>query len=149
MDETVKFRLVGGIVIVSILAIILPLLADESPRPSLAGVSRQAKIPNAPQRPNISFRDSITISQDTSTTQINGQWLVQMASFTQASSARRLAKRLTAAGYPCKVIQTLSDHGRDLYRVTVGPEESQQAANQLKLSIQQSMNLVGLVRHFK
>ncbi len=60
----------------------------------------------------------------------NGEWAVQVGSFSNPDNAGRLSQRLVSEGYPSFVARLVTD-GRTMHRVRVGPMDSRKSAEAL------------------
>lgn len=68
------------------------------------------------------------------------RWAVQVGSFSERSNARGLRERLEERGYPV-VITEFELEGQTLYRVRVGPEETEAAAEKRRAALEDELDL--------
>ena len=61
----------------------------------------------------------------------NGDWWVQVGSFSQRENAQRLMRDLTAKGYSAQV----RDAGKSQFKVRVGPVKDRKAAQALQAKL--------------
>lgn len=71
-------------------------------------------------------------------------WAVQVGSFSKRSNALALQTRLRNKKYAAFVDRIMQD-GKPVYRVRIGPEVKQQAAEAVRDKVQQDMKLKGFV----
>ncbi len=88
-----------------------------SPEPSAAEPTAPSPEPRPTQAP--------TAGPDS-----QGDWAVQVGSFSNQDNAGRLQMQLVAAGYPAFVARLVTD-GRTMHRVRVGPVETRASAEAL------------------
>lgn len=153
MNDNVKQRIVGSVVVLAILAIFIPVIfhqPDAMPTPS---------IPAMPQAPVVATMTTVTPAQShghphgvnqqelKSALELPTAWVVVLGSFKQASHATSLVKRLQAKGLPAYT--QMSHRGNTLTRVLVGPNLKKADAKRLQASLQHQFHLSGLIRKYQ
>lgn len=162
MDQDLKQRLVGAVVITSLAAIFIPMLFDD-PIDEKGKMISELKIPDAPVKllngnssdlPK-SIDDVISLPQAQVVKQIaedkavkvktdRVRWFVQVGIFGQEANATALQKQIRKQGFPV-IITTVSGQSGLLYRVKVGPELSRERAEKMKLKIAKTNNIKGII----
>lgn len=97
-----------------------------SPEPPAEPVVRPAPQPAQPAPPAVSQ----PAPQQATPPATEGQWAVQVGSFSSADNAEALRRRLAASGFDAFVSRTVTDAGT-MHRVRVGPTPNRAAADQL------------------
>jgi len=163
MDQGLKQRLVGAIVITSLAAIFVPMLFDD-PIDEKGKMVSELQIPAAPvnllnteaTRLPASIDDVISLpevqvikQQDTKDKPVKiadkmVRWFVQIGIFGQEENAIALQRKITKQGFPV-IITTVSGQNGFLYRVKVGPELSRERAEKMKIKITKTNNIKGMV----
>jgi DedD protein len=175
VDDSVKQRLVGAVVLASIAVIFFPSLFDEPDNRYIGG---QSQIPPAPtiapqiikepQRPDaiIAAKPPEQMYQladepapvaappePVPTPGLNAQgvlqgWVLQVASFTEAARAEDLQSRLEKAGHPTFIRPLVNSKGQQVVRVFVGPKADKQAMLKIKQELDASLKVNSLLREF-
>ncbi len=148
MDQELKQRLVGAIVITSLAAIFVPMLFDDPvddsgqlmseltlpPAPSMALDAESAKLPK-------SVEDVMALPPPAAIKKLQQQptkkmprWFVQVGTFGDEKNALAIRDKIRKQGFPVQINQKSSEKGV-LYRVQVGPEIDRKRAEQLKLKV--------------
>lgn len=168
MEERLKRRLVGAVVLVSLAVIFLPMLVED---PSGEQVSiEQTNIPEKPARQ--SFKSDIVPlpedeplippleqealtepriedTPDSAPTPAKPRvglsaWVVQVASLSSHDNAQNLVNKLQSKGYSA-FLEQVSVKGRDLFRVRVGPEIDRKRAERMAEEVRKLVELKGQV----
>jgi len=176
MTQQMKQRLIGGLVLLAIVAIFLPMLFHHS-QPSTS-VATNGKIPTPPQSPQMHLNMSMpqaaqnigsnsgamavsaTVSapQMVTTPQQPPQpalgtppkaWVIQLGTFSNHANAERLIKRLRTKGFDAYLRQTTNKSGSSLSRVFVGPEVRLDRAKQLKQELHLKFELKGIIKRYQ
>lgn len=71
-------------------------------------------------------------------------WVIQLGSFSQESNARDLDAKLRKAGYPA-FVEPVTQSGKRVYRVRVGPEVMRGEAEKLRDRITAEFDIKGIV----
>jgi len=149
MDQELKQRLVGAIVITSLAVIFVPMLFDDPidqsgemigtlaipPQPTVATQYQQVELPN-------NIDDVIRSPKPKAIQQLQAKnvvnkmerWFVQLGTFADKNNANALQNKISKQGFPVKVKQISTEKG-EMYRVIVGPELDRDRAEQLKVKI--------------
>ncbi len=160
MDQDLKQRLVGAVVITSIAAIFLPMLFDDPIDDSEKLVS-ELSIPAIPVKFRNSGLDLLPKSVDEvinhpdslalktkltslSTTLEWSSWYVQMGNFSKESNAISLQNKIRQQGFRVE-INSVTKENELLYRVWVGPELDEDKAKAAKLELEKLNNINGIL----
>jgi len=163
MDQDLKQRLVGAVVITSLAAIFIPMLFDD-PIDEKGKMISELTIPDAPV--HLSNTDATVlpkniddvinlpeiqeikqqVEEESVTVVKTGmmRWFVQIGIFGQKSNAITLQKQIRKKGFPA-IITTVSGDSGLLYRVKVGPELSRERAEKVKLKLDKANNIKGII----
>lgn len=150
MDQDLKQRLVGAIVITSLAAIFVPMLFDDPVDESGKMIS-ELKIPDAPpsflsETPR-SVDDVISLPTRQSIKQEGDEmlrWFIQVGIFGEKVNALTLRNKMRRQGFPTIITSVASDNGT-LYRVRIGPELSKQRVEQMKEKVDRLNNIKGII----
>lgn len=168
MEIKTRDRIVGGVFLVALAIILLPMLFDEPPGPALEiepmpelDIERVPEIP----LPNASTAESkrnelrqivdeegflvdygtrvgdVTIDENLTD---SGYWAVQLGSFREEERADALRRRLQDDGQRTWVSQAKID-GEIMTRVAVGPFNEREAAESFRADATQKYEIEGLV----
>ncbi|KAF3976883.1 MAG: hypothetical protein HFP77_09925 [Methylococcales symbiont of Iophon sp. n. MRB-2018] len=161
MDQYLKQRLVGTVVITALAAIFVPMLFDEPINDDGKNI-RALKIPDAPVQTyaSTSLPDSIkdvialpdpltiktrepapVVQQRASKKQ---SWFIQVGIFEQESNAQTLKNTIIKQGFPVIVTPVSTDKGL-LYRVRVGPELDKKRAELIKEKVDKINGIKGIL----
>lgn len=162
MDQDLKQRLVGAVVITSLAAIFVPMLFDD-PIDETGEMISELKIPDAPANltnPDVanlpkSIDDVIKLPEpeiEKQVTEVKSienkpamvRWFVQVGIFGQESNAKSLQNQIRKQGFPV-IITTVSGENGLLYRVKVGPELSKIRAEKMKLDVDKLNKIKGIL----
>lgn len=164
MDDGLKQRLVGAIVIVAAAIIFLPMIFNDTQRPP---EDILVEIPERPKVPKLDITKPVPPSEqrkvekqaalakakpaidktDTSTNNVPVSWTLQLASFKERDNADALRDRLRKAGYKAYV-RYRADQKPAMARVFIGPELNRQAIDKLKTRLEKELKLEGIVVRF-
>lgn len=167
MDDGLKQRLVGALVLVAVGVIFLPsLLSQESRR-----IDTTTQIPVAPPTPSVRIEvppepvvdqplaepeamyqlidEADTVPEESGLDEagIPKGWVVQVASFDSKDKAEALRDRLLADGYKA-FIRAVELRKGQAVRVFVGPKLDKQAAITLKQELDSSLKVESILKPF-
>jgi len=149
MEQDLKQRLVGAVVITSLAAIFIPMLFDD-PIDESGQMINALEIPQAPA--NLLNPDSVKLAKNTDdvinlprpeaikalaenqATHKMQRWFVQVGAFGEENTAISLQNKIRKQGFPVRITTTSSANGL-LYRVRVGPEVDRKKAELLKAKV--------------
>ncbi|PHS71990.1 MAG: sporulation-like protein [Cycloclasticus sp.] len=156
MEQPLKQRLIGAVILISLAVIFVPMLIGNKPNSSQPF---SIEIPEPPK--NIDSRilvlpeqekeelAEVSISKDAVVEikkptipapppkkSVEGltAWVVQVGSFSDQKNADALSTKLKSAGFSAFVEQMAGKSG-DVYRVRIGPELSKEKADAMKLTL--------------
>lgn len=75
-------------------------------------------------------------------------WTLQLATFANKDNARKLEQKLKSDGYSAYQKTFVNSGGKSFYRVFIGPEVRPEELQQLRLVIEKTMGLEGVVVRF-
>ncbi len=156
MDQELKQRLVGAVVITALAAIFVPMLFDD-PVDETGRKINELKIPELPSRLqrvnsvklpekpsdvlNLPARKPLTTVDSGSGESVDlKRWFLQVGVFSQQINALALQDKLRQQGFSASMIKVDSKKGT-MYRVKVGPEMSKARAEQVKAKLKKLNNL--------
>ena len=150
MDDKVKHRIVGVLVILAVTAIVLPAFISRPNSGIAARIQADFTMPARPPKPiNMSRPNdkppSRLLRQSVSTNNVKNAWVVQLASFNKAGNAHNLAKELRKKGFTAYTRISKESEGGKLYRVLVGPEVKRRQADVLLSRIRKKTKLKGII----
>ncbi len=145
MDQDLKQRLVGAVVITALAAIFVPMLFDD-PIDDSGRLISELKIPESPvislnndskELPK-NIDDVMKLSQpevlkQRPDSQMN-RWFLQVGSFGQKENAATLQDKLRKQGFPASIMTVYSEKGA-LFKVRVGPELDKKRAEAMKVKL--------------
>jgi cell division septation protein DedD len=166
MDTHVKHRIIGVVVLATLVALLVPLCFTGTKK----GVGKErmlVNIPNPPSRPviyktadlqklyaekqkqmtatpNIQSINQRPVEQQEVTAEKNGYWVIQLASFADHANADKLMKELIYKGFVAHVQIEKTDQSY-MYHVFVGPKMSREKAESLLERLQKTFPLKGLI----
>ncbi len=155
MDDKLKQRLVGAVVLVALAVIVLPALFDGAGR--RAREEAAFEIPPPPQLPQRPLATLEPLQPVPRPGQVDPQpagastpgepqtpraWAVQVGAFGSRANAQVLRDKLRADGYAA-FVEAVDASPR--YRVRVGPEADKARAEQLQEKLQREFGHQGLV----
>ncbi len=158
MDDGLKQRVIGAVVLVALGVIFIPMLFDESPTlPS----DIEVDIPPKPAKPEVSFtrpeppasaipqatkekvvEEVIQPDQILDKAGLPVAWSIQVGTFSERERARALRNTLFEAGFKAYV-KSDPDNQSALLKVLVGPESDRDTLEALKATLAQQMGLNG------
>jgi len=153
MEQDLKQRLVGAVVITSLAAIFVPMLFDD-PIDETGKMISELSMPQVPEKafdaklPK-SANDVISLPkpEPLKTLEHNQsankmvRWFVQAGSFSQKSNAVALQNKIRKQGFSVRT--TLSKNG--MYKVRVGPVLNKERAELMKTKIDKANNIKSIV----
>ncbi len=160
MDQDLKQRLVGAVVITALAAIFVPMLFDDPVEPD--GRYESLEIPALPQE---MIEESIENTPDRSTfnadqrlnedletgpsssaagLSASRRWFLQVGIFSQQENALGLRDRLRASGYRARVL-TVENEGAKMFRVLVGPELVENQLQRAQQNIERDFEIKGIL----
>ena len=154
MEQRLKERLTGAVVLLLLVVILLPLALDDT------RVERTIKTTNIPERSDEEFSTRLVPLPESgevapgegpasSTPADLTGWVVQVGSFSR-KNADTLNTELRAAGYRSYVPDepVAARDGSLLYRVRVGPEALRSEALKLQTELKKEMDLDGFIMNY-
>ncbi len=161
IDQDLKQRLVGAVVITCLAAIFVPMLFDD-PIDKTGKMISELKIPDAPiksvenksrrlpggsndvlNQPEPRLFKQIATRQQSIKADLH-KWFIQVGIFAKKNNATELQTKLRKAGYAVSINKVASANGL-LYRVRVGPEINKQRAEKLKVKLKASYKINGIM----
>jgi len=155
MDQDLKQRLVGAIVITSLAAIFIPMLFDD-PIDETGKMINELKIPQAPANSlnpgsvklarstadviSLPKPEAIRALADKQSIPVMQRWFVQVGTFGEEKNAISLQNKIRKQGFPVRITRKSSAKGL-LYRVRVGPELDRKRAELLKVKVDKLNNM--------
>lgn len=149
MDQKLKQRLVGAVVVTLLAAIFIPMLFDD-PVDDTSKMINELKVPKFPvnsintetiQLPenineviDLPKPDALKQLDSTQATKHMVRWFIQVGIFGEESNAEALQNKLRRQGFSVIITKQPSDKGF-LYRVRVGPELDKRRAEQQKIKL--------------
>jgi DedD protein len=160
MDQDLKQRLVGAVVITSLAAIFIPMLFDD-PIDETGKMINELKIPHVPSITENSesnvlaqkIEDVVNLPVPSRLTKQSlkqqpvsemNRWFLQVGIFSQRSNAVLLQNTIRKQGYPVKITEVIAENG-PLYRVKVGPELDKKRAEDMKEKIDKLNNIKSIL----
>lgn len=160
MEQGLKQRIVGAIVITSLAAIFVPMLFDD-PIDKTGKMISELKIPDQPIK--LSDTEAIPLPKNTDdvmnlpeplalkeiakvplhNTEME-RWFIQVGMFGQKSNATALQNQLRQQGFPATISKVASEKGV-LYRVRVGPELLKKRAEAMKDKLNSLNNIKAIL----
>ena len=166
MDQKLKERLIGVIVLVSLAVIFIPLFLTEpvnlvledkknsSSSEDSEFVSKLKPVDNANQDLDIKNVEYGAVTEqipETVTLRENevGQmnWIVQIGSFSNKENAEKLNLKAKSAGFR-SFINPIMQNNRIMHQVCLGPEYDEVDANKLLEKIKNKMELDGIIKKY-
>lgn len=162
MDQDLKQRLVGAVVITALAAIFVPMLFDD-PVDESGKIISEIQIPDEPvfsQEYNAEkltsnfsevelpespvLKEEVAVLQKPVPTSTLGSWFVQLGIFGNEGNAYSFRDKIRAQGFPVSVSPVSSDNGV-LFRVRVGPEIDKKRAEKMKEKVQRLNGIKGIL----
>lgn len=158
MDNTLKQRLVGAVVLVALGVIFIPALLDGS-----GYRARQARTIEIPEKPVFPAVSEVTVKPiatpiDKKKQEVEDRkqqepekliqsWALQAGTFDKQTNATAFRDKLRKSGYPAYVETSKSD-GKTSYRVRIGPELDRARLDKLEARLKKEQKIDGyIVRH--
>lgn len=156
MDDGLKQRLIGAIVIVAVAIIFIPMIFNDTQR---QGDDVRVDIPSRPESPEPQVakpaKPSVTKEAEAEKSEqaplaeqpvenLPMSWVLQVASFQEPKNAEALRDRLRQAGYKAYVIYR-PDQGDKMARVFVGPEFDRKEIEGVAAKLKKKFKLEGFV----
>lgn len=171
LDDGLKQRVVGALVLLALAVIFLPVLFDRDP---MVPVDRESQIPPAPEVVHVEINEPELPEGSVSAPEpelmyvpeeadevgeiyeppgLGGDgtpnsWVLQVASFRQRELADALGQKLNEQDFPAYVREVSHPNGA-LFRVYVGPKLDKQALVTMKTEVEKNFGLETLVLPFK
>jgi DedD protein len=170
LDDGLKQRVVGALVLLALAVIFLPVLFDRDP---MTPVDRESQIPAAPQvirveigapivpediapaaEPELMYVPEVADAGEApeapglAADGTPKAWVLQVASFRQREFADALSRKLNDKDYPAYVREVPHPDGV-VVRVFVGPKLDKQALLAVKAAVEREFGLQSLVLPFK
>jgi len=158
MDQELKQRIVGAIVITSLAVIFVPMLFDD-PIDQSGEMIGELEIPKLPIKNNQrlsstpqSIGDVISLPKPKVIKQLESNnvgnkmqhWFLQVGIFGNRDNAISLQKKVKNQGFPVNVKAITTDKGV-MYKVRVGPELDKKRAEALKVKIDKLNNIKSIL----
>ncbi len=156
MDQDLKQRLVGAVVITSLAAIFVPMLFDD-PIDESGKMISELTIPKAPLNGVKSIPKSADdvmklpespalrqVNDDLTTDDFNQRWFIQVGIFSQKENAVSLQNKIRSQGFDVTIADVNNENGL-LYRVRVGPVLTREKAEKFKAKVDQLNNIKGII----
>lgn len=160
MEQELKQRLVGAVVITALAAIFVPMLFDDPvdesgtqinelkipPMPERLQQNRSVKIPQSSGEViDLPARQPLTTIAPTSEqAEKLKHWFLQVGLFSQQDNALALRDQLRQQGFTASVSEVAGDKG-PMYKVKVGPELNRERAEAIQSELKQSQELNSFV----
>ena len=173
MDQKLKQRLTGAVILTSVAIIMLPLLLDGTEQ------EREAFIANNPEPPSIELKNITVQDVQEKMTQMERasearlprevvdetdyeespdfildenvlpvSWSLQLGSFQNETNATRLRSQLRAENYRSYILHARTNDG-EIYRVFVGPSNSKETLAEINRAISAKLNLEGRIVRYR
>ncbi len=158
MDQELKQRIVGAVVITSLAVIFVPMLFDD-PIDQSGEIIGQLSIPKLPAKTNQifavlpkSFTDVINLPKPKNIKRLESKnkvnklqhWFIQVGIFANKDNAIVLKHKIKAQGFPVNIKAIKTDKGA-MYRVRVGPELDKKRAEGIKIKIDKLNNIKSIL----
>jgi len=157
MDDGLKQRLIGAIIIVAAAIIFIPMVfndADHKTGDILVDIPARPEPPPPqlikPTQPSLKAEEGVeaTVKQEEVTEQDSGNlpisWVLQLASFQEPKNAEALRDRLRKAGYKSYVAYR-PDQTDTMARVLIGPELDRKEVERLAVALKEEFKLEGFI----
>jgi DedD protein len=162
MDQALKQRLVGAIVITALAAIFVPMLFDDPVNQSSQQINA-LEIPPLPEKLQqaqarklpVSVEDvrQKTVKKPTWADNVKKpvqfeDWYIQAGGFGVYENALKLRNRLRQQGFSASIVKETGKNG-PLFKVRVGPEISRKQAEKVKARLEKLNQLNSFITHQK
>ncbi len=156
MDEKLKQRLTGAIVLTALAVILIPMLFEEEVDRGSIAKQTIPKFPKAFEDNIANIPSQMEISEkigqskidawrlnDTAKKQVEA-WVVQVGSFAKKMNAVEFRNKLKKAGFVAFVETTDETQGK-LFRVRIGPELNRERAEKMQERIEIEFDLKSII----
>ncbi len=155
MEQELKQRIVGAVVLTALAAIFLPMLFDD-PIDESAQRINQIGIPDIPEALKLNNSGIPQSTEDVlkrpaqpsfkrpQNAKSLERWFIQTGLFSQYDNAVTQRNKLIKQGYNATIENTI-EQNKKVYKVTVGPELSKDRAKAVKTEIDQANQLTSFV----
>ncbi len=162
MDQALKQRLVGAIVITALAAIFVPMLFDDPvnqssqqinaltipPLPEKLQQAQAQKLPASVEDiRHHTVQKPAQASQQKKRVQFE-DWYIQAGGFGVRENALKLRNRLRQQGFTASIVKQTGKDG-PLFKVRVGPELSREQAEKIKARLEKLNQLNSFITHQK
>ena len=156
MDEKLKQRLVGSIVLSALAVLFIPMLFDEEVEQGSIAKQTIPEFPKAFEDNIVKIPSQMEISEKIRRSKIDSRqfndkakqqvkaWVIQVGSFAKKMNAVGFRDKLKQAGFVAFVETTDETQGK-LYRVRVGPELNRERAEKMQERIEIEFDLKGII----
>lgn len=168
MDSTLKYRIVGATVLLSLAVIFIPMILDgsgqesvtkidiemppeptlvfsdeldsqvQTPAPEHTSSGQEAEVSHPDADPINNIVPEVVVKEDIKSELLG--WVVQVGAFGEKEKALAMQKKLIDAGFDA-LVEIGSNKSKDYFRVKVGPVISQDEATKIKDNLRKKMNL--------
>jgi|TARA_B110000238_G_C16133347_1_gene442483 DedD protein len=168
VDSTLKYRIVGATVLLSLAVIFIPMILDgsgqesvtkidmemppeptlifsdeldnqvQTPAPEHSSSREEVKVSHPDTDPANNVVPEVVVSADIKSELLG--WVIQVGAFGEKQKAITMQKQLVDAGYDA-LVEIGSNKGKDYFRVKVGPVISQDEATKIRDSLRNKMKL--------
>lgn len=163
MDQELKQRLIGVVVITALAAIFIPMLFDDPvqdqgklinelqiPEPAVESFSATAeKLPETVDQvltlPESPVLHTEQLSHDEQETSGLVRWIIQVGSFSERKNALQLQDKLRKNGFSTFLDSVESKNNGKLFRLRVGPELDKKRAEAIKVQLEGKFKLHPIV----
>ena len=178
MEQMLKQRLIGAVVLVSLAVIFIPMLLDGAPdsKDGITGSNiplKPFKIESDPVRPVSPLsrsnnaggklpavdtrQESSPVHQGSKITPKPAEkgesklksWVVQLGSFSDKQNALNLRKKLRKSKYNAFIEESRTSAGKSSFRVRVGPELDEKRAGRIQKKLLSELKLKGVVLRYR
>lgn len=151
MNDIVKQRIVGSVVVLAILAIFVPVIFHQPGSMPTQSIPVMPKVPAVPvpnSMPASTRKPAINEHELKSAMELPAAWVIVLGSFSQPAHAATLVKHLRKEGLPAYT-RVIGQSSQLLTRVYVGPTLKRADANKLQVSLHKKFHLNGLIRKYQ
>ena len=159
MEETLKHRLVGTLVLLILLGLAMSHLLSRSRQSfygeeQFSGLTQTSVLPELKEEkkgvltsrlPQKSPHQVIKTVESTS----KKLWRVQIASLSKEQTALNMVKQLKSKGYPANIQTAQNSKGKQVTRVLVGPYQNYAKASSVIGKLHKEIRFKGFVSHIK
>ncbi len=154
MEQQLKQRIVGAIVLVLLAVIFLPMLFEdalqhdrifETKAPPFPKREFEARLRQMQEATLAAGKRAMAQVSPEPSVPIPSAWVVQVGSFSLAGNAKQMVKQLRQAGFPAFIDDAQGASKKNLFRVLIGPALKKGKAKQWKEELQDKLGLSGFV----